>query len=160
MPRKKTERGERKFEELRKGRASWRPGEAHPLDRLFEECDQLRQQLPEQLVQLQQVAQQTEERLRALLEATQAGDALFTSADHAAHQAIVERFHNRKHYSHLHAHLTIQRYRRLLGRLQAIGVKFKNNWLMADFGESSSVVAQGEGVSFQRKVGYQAQEDR
>ena len=123
MPRKKTGKGERKYEELRGGRVYWRSGEEHPLDKLYDERDELRALLPDQLTQLQRSAQQTEERLRAILQATQTSDnpaALFTPADHAAHEAIFERFYNRKHYEHLHAHFTIQRYRRLLGRLQAI----------------------------------------
>jgi len=124
MPRKKTDRGARKIMELLKGRAYWRPGEEHPLDKLFEERDQLRERLLTELARLQVVAQQTEERLRAILDATKTCDdpaALFTPADQAAHQAIFQRFHNRKHYSHLQALFTNQRYKRLAGRLQAIG---------------------------------------
>lgn len=124
MPRKPTQKGDRKYEEMHEGKAYWEPGQAHPMDRLNEELDQVREQITSQLDQVRATAQQTEERLRLILEAiTSATDdptALFTPSNHAAFTAIVERFHNRKHLSHLLTIFQLQRAGRTLGRLQAV----------------------------------------
>jgi hypothetical protein len=45
---------------------------------------------------------------------------LFTTADHESHRLAISRFHNRKHSTHLLTILTIQRYQRLIGRMNAI----------------------------------------
>ncbi len=124
MPRKPTPPGDRKFEEMQKGKTSWHPGEDHPMDTLAEELSQLRERIPGQLEQLRASAQQTEQRLRAILEAmpnaTDDPTALFAPAEHAAVATTTLRFHNRKHLGHLLTIFQIQRAGRTLGRLQAI----------------------------------------
>jgi hypothetical protein len=124
MPRKQTPRGERKFDELQKGRVSWQPGEDHPMDKLADELVQMRQSIPDQLEQLRATAQRTEQRLRSILEAMQdATDdptALFTPTDQKASAIIFDRFRNRKHLDHLLMIFRLQRAGRTLGRLQAI----------------------------------------
>lgn len=123
MPRKQTPKGSRKLETIHRGRVYWKPGEAHPLDTLNKEVSTIKAQLPGLLGELLSTAQQTVTRLNGILEAASESDdltALFSQADHQAHQIIVERFRDRKHYHHLHAAFSLQRYKRLLGRLQTI----------------------------------------
>jgi len=122
MPRRRTAKGERKIDKSQKGRVYWRPGEAHPLDVLGEELKELSARLPDQLQQLLVSAQQAEEHLRAILEAThdlEDPTSIFTPAEQAAHTAILQRFGNRKHLEHLLMIFTLQRRKRMLGRLQA-----------------------------------------
>ena len=113
----------RKIEISQKGRVYWKPGQEHPLDVLYEEEDKVKGQLPGLLEELLSTAQQTTIRLNGVLEAARESDdlaLLFSEADRAAHHLIVDRFHNRKHYSHLHAAFSLQRYKRLMGRLRTI----------------------------------------
>ena len=113
----------RKIEIPQRGRVYWKPGQEHPLDVLYEEEDKVKGQLPGLLEELLSTAQQTTIRLNGILEAARESDdlaLLFSEADRKAHHLIVDRFHNRKHYSHLHAAFSVQRYKRLLGRLKTI----------------------------------------
>jgi hypothetical protein len=122
MPQQKR-KGPRKIEKSETGRVYWKPGKAHPLDVLYEEVDQIKAQLPGLLEELLSTAQQTTIRLNGMLEAARESNdlaALFSEADRQAHHLIVDRFHNRKHYDHLHAAFTLQRYKRLIGRLKTI----------------------------------------
>lgn len=122
MPQQKR-KGPRKIEKSETGRVYWKPGKAHPLDVLYEEVDQIKAQLPGLLEELLSTAQQTTIRLNGMLEAARESNdlaALFSEADRQAHHLIVDRFHNRKHYDHLHAAFTLQRYKRLAGRLKTI----------------------------------------
>lgn len=121
MPRLRKERGERKIEKSETGRVYWKAGEAHPLDVLYSELDELRAQLPEQLKQLLTTASTCEERLRTILAASQKSDdpmTMFSQAEKSAHTAIFERFKDRKHYSHLQAIFALRRQQRLAGRLK------------------------------------------
>src|SRR6266566_2580513 len=124
MPRKPTPPSDRKYDEMQKGKTYWHPGEDHPMDKLAEELEQLRERIPGQLEQLRAIAQRTEERLRGILEAmpnaTDDPTALFAPAEHAAVATTTLRFHNRKHLGHLLTIFQIQRAGRTLGRLQAI----------------------------------------
>src|SRR6266700_2359184 len=123
MPRQRLPKGERKIGTSGRGRVYWKPGQPHPLDVLTEELDQLRHQLPGQVEELLSTAQHTVLRLQAIMDAARPDGDLteaFSHADRAAHHLIVERFHNRKHYSHLHTVFMLQRHKRLLGRIQAI----------------------------------------
>jgi len=122
MPRQRKEQGPRKIAESRKGRVWWKPGEAHPLDRLDDELKELRDQLPGEIEALMLVAHQTEQHLQALQQIEQEDDptAAFTAADHLASHIVIERFHDRKHEHHLRTIFAIQRRKRLMGRLQAI----------------------------------------
>lgn len=123
MPRKRTSQGERKIEGHTKGRVYWKSGEEHPLDVLFEELDQLRSQIPNQLATLLTSAQTTEQRLHAIQEAMQDTSdptSLFAATNEEAHRTILDRFPKRKHSTHLLTILTIQRYKRLIGRMNAI----------------------------------------
>jgi len=122
MPRKRTERGERKIEKRAVG-PYWRPGEDHPLDVLDDELQETRDQLPGLLEELLSAAQRTQIRLRSILDAEQANpnpEATYTAADQAARSMIVDRFHNRKHLHHLVTLFLLQRRKRLLGRLRTI----------------------------------------
>jgi hypothetical protein len=83
----------------------------------------MRAQLPGLVEELLSTAQQTTIRLNGILEAARESDDLsliFSEADRKAHHLIVDRFHNRKHYDHLHAAFSLQRYKRLMGRLGTI----------------------------------------
>src|SRR5947207_9703163 len=124
MPRKlKDVDTPRKIEKSLSDRLYWQPGDKHPLDVLFGELDQLRQHIPEELAALLTSAQTAEQHLSAIMEATQdTTDAtgLFTTADHESRRTVIDRFHNRKHSDHLLTILTIQRYKRLIGRMNAI----------------------------------------
>jgi hypothetical protein len=124
MPRKlKDDNTPRKIEKSLSDRLYWQPGDKHPLDVLFGELDQLRQHIPEELAALLTSAQTAEQHLSAIMEATQdTTDAtgLFTTADHESRRTVIDRFHNRKHSDHLLTILTIQRYKRLIGRMNAI----------------------------------------
>lgn len=116
-------KGPRKIEKSEGGRVYWKPGKPHPLDVLYEEVNQVKAQLPGLLEELLSTAQQTTIRLNGMLEAARESNdltALFSEADRQAHHLIVDRFHNRKHYDHLHAAFTLQRYKRLAGRLKTI----------------------------------------
>ena len=123
MPRKPKDTTPRKIEKSEKNRVYWEPGEEHPLDVLFEELAQLRKLIPDGLAALLTTAELTEQRLRGIMEAMQDADdptALFAVTNEKARHAILSRFGNRKHSSHLLAVLTIRRYKRLLGRMNAI----------------------------------------
>lgn len=116
-------KGSRKIEKSETGRVYWKPGKEHPLDVLYEEVNQIKAQLPGLLEELLSTAQQTTIRLNGMLEAAKESNdlaALFTEADRQAHHLIVDRFYNRKHYDHLHAAFSLQRYKRLVGRLKTI----------------------------------------
>jgi hypothetical protein len=122
MPRKRTERGERKIEKRAVG-PYWRPGEDHPLDVLDNELQETRDQLPGLLEELLSAAQRTQIRLQSILDAEQANpdpEAPYTAADLVARRMIVDRFHNRKHLHHLTTLFMLQRRKRLLGRLRTI----------------------------------------
>lgn len=113
----------RKIDISQGGRVYWRPGKEHPLDVLYEEVNTMRAQLPGLLEELLSTAQQTTIRLGGVLEAAKESDdlaLLFSEADRKAHHLIVDRFNNRKHYDHLHAAFSLQRYKRLIGRLKTI----------------------------------------
>ena len=116
-------REKKKIEESKKGRVYWKPGKPHPLDVLFKELDKLRKLIPDQLAALLTSAEQTVERLHTVLEATQDADdptALFAPTNEEARLAAFDRFYNRKHSAHLLTIFTIQRYKRLVGRMNAI----------------------------------------
>ena len=98
-------------------------GKPHPLDVLFKELDKLRKLIPDQLAALLTSAEQTVERLHTVLEATQDADdptALFAPTNEEARLAAFDRFYNRKHSAHLLTIFTIKRYKRLVGRMNAI----------------------------------------
>ncbi len=122
MPRKRKEAGERRIDFSQRGRVYWRPGEAHPLDALAEDVAQLRQHLTQQLQHLRIAATRAQQRIQTFLETTSASDprAFFSGLDRAAHQELTRRFLDRKHFYHLRLAFSRQRYKRLLGKMQAI----------------------------------------
>ena len=123
MPRPRKPQGERKIGVSTTGRVLWRPGKPHPLDILFDEAQALRRDLPGHLEEVLTSVQSLQSRLRTLLEMEQQfadPAAPLSAADHAAFRAVSERFHNRKHLSHLEAVFAVVRRKRLAGRLQAI----------------------------------------
>jgi len=137
MPRKFIPKQPRRIEELRKGRLTWQPGDEHPLDILREDLDQLKGQLPDLLHQLLETAQQTVTRLTTMLETTGGSGTFidsFSQAEHATRKIIVDRFSNRKHLEHLLLAFGVQRYKRLLGRLQTIqaALTLANNLLATE----------------------------
>jgi len=123
MPRKPPEGTPYKIAKSEKNRVYWEEGEEHPLNVLFEELAEIRKLIPDGLAALLSSAKRAEEHLRGIMEATQDADdptALFAATNEKARLALLSRFGNRKHASHLLAVLTIQRYKRLLGRMNAI----------------------------------------
>ena len=122
MPRKATERGERKFAKQPVG-PYWKPGQPHPLDILDQELAEVHAQVPEVLEALRATAHATQQRLEALLTGELAGmdiSAPFSTTEHTANRLIVDRFHNRKHLHHLVTLFAVQRHKRFLGRLHTI----------------------------------------
>jgi hypothetical protein len=122
MPRPRTPKGPRKIEASQKGRVYWKPGDPHPLDALYTELDQARDELPGLLEDLLSTAQHTVMRLSAIVEAAKS-DTLtdaFSQADNEARLIALQRFGNRKHLHHLLAAFALQRHKRQLGRLRTI----------------------------------------
>ena len=123
MPRPEQPRGERLRPISKENRLIWRPGDPHAMDALEKEVEALDAQIPAQIGSLLTLAQQTQQRLQAILENEQyqqspAGP--FSVADEQAYGAVKARFRNRKHLKHLQAFFALLRRRRLLGRLRAI----------------------------------------
>lgn len=121
MPRRRKPTQPRRIEPSVEGRMRWKPGDEHPLDVLFDDAQQMREAVQEQLAALLVTAKQAEEQLSALLTIEQLDDPTLAVSvtDQVAQRAIWNRFKSRKHHDHLQAVFGLLRRRRQLGRLQA-----------------------------------------
>jgi hypothetical protein len=101
----------RRIEQIYEGRMSFQPGDSHPMDKQLDEAHRLRQEIIEQLAQVQQL----------VTELAELDDASVTiSREEQAVKALLwDLYSSRKHRDHLLATFIAARRRRMLHRLRA-----------------------------------------